>query len=149
MTCLAFLRNRLRPQRQAAATLIYLHVPKTAGQSLLNAAAWQYRPVHTYFVDATDPIGGIAAFRALPHTTRDGYRFIGGHTYYGMHRLLQRPAVYAARLRWNGSLMLSIYWSGCRNALTNPCCFWPKAPAGDSPSTCGATQRPLSFRCRR
>lgn len=79
--------------------LIFLHIPKTGGQTLTEILDQVYRPEKIYTIDYADPGRALDCFRNLPPEKRAGYSLIRGHTAFGLHKILARPARYITFLR--------------------------------------------------
>lgn len=87
-------------------TLIFLHIPKTAGISLRdillkNTRGPSFRIIH--------PIDDTARLAALPESERAAFELVEGHLYFGVHELLPRPARYLTMLRDPVERVLSYY----------------------------------------
>jgi len=81
-----------------APTVLFLHIPKTGGRTLLHLARRQYPP------DAIEEIYGdlaasLARFRALPRRRKHGLAFIAGHYPFGLHRQVPGNCTYLTLLR--------------------------------------------------
>jgi hypothetical protein len=104
-----------RPERAGAAkppphpgyTLVFLHVPKTAGLSLREVLLERNgdRPAFRIIT----PVRDSERLRALPHAEREALALVEGHLYYGIHELLPRPCVYVTMLRDPVERVLSYY----------------------------------------
>ena len=57
--------------------LIYEHIPKCAGTSLVSFLAAQHR--NPYLIDGRNPLESIERFDALPSNERAAIDFVGGH----------------------------------------------------------------------
>ncbi len=77
-------------------TLLFLHIPKTAGMSLTNLfrritddnERWElYDPAH------------VIALRDLPHSAKAQLRIVYGHFQFGLHEVLPQPTEYFTFLR--------------------------------------------------
>lgn len=92
----------------AETTLLFLHVPKTAGISISTALATKF-PEHGMFHirSATHELapkfsrhyGPEAEFRALPLAQRGNFRCVLGHFQYGLHDAIPGKAQYFTLLR--------------------------------------------------
>lgn len=80
-------------------TLIFVHIPRTAGTTLNYVMNRQYGPGQIYSIYTTDILGGMNAFRALPRTDRLRFKLIRGHVYYGLHPSVDGPSSYITFLR--------------------------------------------------
>lgn len=83
------------------ATVIFVHIPKTAGRTLEAVLARQYRPAETLGIYGYD--GGIQAavsqLESMGEEARRSLRLIKGHYRFGLHELLPQPARYLTMLR--------------------------------------------------
>jgi hypothetical protein len=88
-------------------TLVFLHIPKTAGMSVRAVLSERcdrrraFRCVH--------PGVGLEQLRRMPAARRDALELVEGHLPYGVHRLLRRPATYMTFLRNPVERLLSFY----------------------------------------
>ncbi|MEX2400241.1 MAG: sulfotransferase family 2 domain-containing protein [Rhodothermales bacterium] len=89
-------------------TLIFQHIPKAAGSTLLSILRRHFSPSETCFL--TGP-GGIreAEFERLPLKEREGFRLVMGHMYFGIHRHLPGPSTYITMLRHPVDRVISHY----------------------------------------
>src|SRR2546429_597861 len=78
--------------------LIFLHIPKAAGQTLLRVIRRQYDLGVTYATTGPGP-RVMRELEELPGPTRASIRFCYGHMPFGDHRFLSSPARYLACLR--------------------------------------------------
>jgi len=99
-------------------TLIFLHVPKTAGVSMSRTIIRQFAEDEVYHVRSRAheraPVfskahGTIDDFRRLPETERGRYRLILGHMHFGLHEHVPRPCAYVTVLRDPVERLLSHY----------------------------------------
>lgn len=81
--------------------LIFLHIPKTAGNSVFNVIRRQYPAGGRYELDMDwdRRQETIDAFATLAETEKRRIAFIGGHTFYGLHRSVPQPSVYMTFMR--------------------------------------------------
>lgn len=88
-------------------TLVFLHIPKTAGISLRDVilARMEGRPRFRIL----NPIDDARKLRALPAAQRAALGLVEGHLYYGIHEVLPRPCVYMTMLRDPVERVLSYY----------------------------------------
>ena len=97
-----FLRRRFRHRPRHDWTLLFLHVPKTAGSALRAALAQVYRPSEQLFLyegQGPAPSIHIEDFAGLPEAQRQRLRFIAGHFHYGLHADVPRPSRYLTIIR--------------------------------------------------
>jgi hypothetical protein len=74
-------------------TVIFLHIPKTAGTTLDQIIFRHYRHCNIY---ETGPVAqqGVIDFQNLTQTKREKYRLIKGHLSFGIHEYVSSPWVY-------------------------------------------------------
>jgi hypothetical protein len=97
-----------RPLHHDGRTLVFLHVPKTAGTTLGWIIRRQYPQSRTMDIQPDHMVDKYRKFLALPEPARRGLRCLTGHIPYGMHRWLPQGARYVTMLRhpvdWTVSL---------------------------------------------
>lgn len=89
-------------------SLVFLHIPKTAGTTLRDVIARQY-PEEAIFVIGEDANGDIARFKTVSEATSSDIRVLSGHMSFGLHRYLPPPVTYITVLRDPISRALSDY----------------------------------------
>lgn len=106
--------------------VIFLHIGKTAGTTLRQILRKQYPPGETLLIRSrplrADRAGErptrestIGYFASLPEAERARPSLILGHTIFGLHRHIPRPATYFTLLRDPVSLTISQYYYVARN----------------------------------
>ena len=112
---LRFVAHRLavarRPRHEW--TLIFLHIPKTAGTSLRQAIGSAYEPhERLYLYDNPSLEGSLSPkeFKQLPEETRARLRFVMGHIPFGLHRSIPRESRYVVVLRDPVERVVSHYY---------------------------------------
>jgi hypothetical protein len=77
-------------------TVIFLHIPKTAGTTLYRILEQNYakKDIYTFWQD-----GSIDTFKQLSVERKAQIRLLRGHAGYGMHAYLPGPRVYFTMLR--------------------------------------------------
>jgi hypothetical protein len=88
-------------------TLIFLHIPKTAGTTLNLILMRQFIGQPVYELYDPEP---IARFYALPQAERDRYACLIGHVRFGLHRLLSGESRYITMLRDPVERAVSAYY---------------------------------------
>lgn len=88
--------------------VIFLHIPKTAGTTLLRILDRQYPPevVHSFGADAHQ---SVVEYKALDEETRNKIRLLRGHMAYGLHEYLPNAAGYFTVLREPVARVISYY----------------------------------------
>ena len=79
-------------------TLIFVHVPKTAGQTVDLIMHRQFPAEEIYFVKK-DIQASYLAFQQMDPAHRARYRAIKGHIPYGVHEFIDGPYAYFTFLR--------------------------------------------------
>ena len=92
-------------------TLVFLHIPKTAGTTLHLIIERQYNPgnivtIHTSVENAQQ----ISRLQNLPSTQKQKIKVIKGHTFYGWHQLMPQPCIYFTLLRNPVERFISNYY---------------------------------------
>jgi Sulfotransferase family len=87
-------------------TVLFLHIPKTAGSTMYKVLERQYSRAETLRLESSK----IAQFKTLPAAQRGRYRLIEGHLYFGFHRHIPRASTYITFLRQPVERVLSFYY---------------------------------------
>ena len=93
-----------------AETLIFLHIPKTAGTTLHQIIDRHYSIERIYWVHATQVAESITAFKNLPEEQRGRYQLIKGHMGFGLHKFVPHPCRYFTLLRDPVKRIISHYY---------------------------------------
>jgi hypothetical protein len=80
-------------------TLIFLHVPKTGGQTLDKILRRIYGKEGVYHAHGNPPDAAIDGYRALPDKEKRSYRVISGHVALDMHEAVPDAWTYVALVR--------------------------------------------------
>jgi hypothetical protein len=88
--------------------VIFLHIPKTAGTTLLSILDRQYpaQSIHSFGGDAH---ASVAQFKALDEQSRAQIQLLRGHMAFGLHEYLPEPVVYFTILRDPVARVISYY----------------------------------------
>ena len=100
-------------------TLIFCHVPKTAGTTLNRIIESQYDPFRIHSIPGGQRIRAIEKFKALPEERRRKLQVLKGHIEYGLHEHLPQPATYMTMLREPVAQVVSSYFYGL-SSRTHP-----------------------------
>ena len=100
-------------------TLIFLHIPKTAGTTLNRIIESQYSPWAIYTIDPHRIRATPERLKRLPEARRRRLRVVRGHFFYGIHECLPQGATYITMLRDPVARVLSAYHFILRRPL-NP-----------------------------
>lgn len=104
----------MQPQKlsEKNGTVIFLHIPKTAGLTLYDIFDRIYGRAHIYtFVGGRQRLAqSLNTFKALPEAQRANFRLIRGHTPFGIHTLLSEPFTYVTFLRDPVKRVISHYY---------------------------------------
>ncbi len=85
-------------ERRFRESVLFLHIPKTAGTTLQAIIAQQY-PAGSVYTIGTDINDAIVRFRKLPQSERSRLRVLQGHMSFGLDTSMPPPATYVAVLR--------------------------------------------------
>ncbi|MEX1294868.1 MAG: hypothetical protein AB1Z67_01725 [Candidatus Limnocylindrales bacterium] len=103
-----FLAARTRVRRPDQPTMLFMHIPRTAGgavRAALHEAVPEASRRDVYAATELDE----AAFRALPEGERAGLWAVVGDFGFGLHEAIPGPARYGVMLRHPMSRILSLY----------------------------------------
>lgn len=95
--------------------LIFLHIPKAAGSTLLNIVRRQYNSSKIFSIDGRNPIESMKKFKQLPKHEREATPILMGHMYFGAHEFLPKPSTYITMLRDPIERIISFYYYVLRN----------------------------------
>jgi hypothetical protein len=87
--------QRVRP----GDTVIFLHIPKTAGSTLYEILDHSFRLDEILTFDGYNHSQEITEFIRAPETERGRYQLIKGHMFFGLHRHVPGRCVYFTMLR--------------------------------------------------
>lgn len=83
----------------SSSTLLFMHIPKTAGTALREAAVLNYRQSQVGYIYEHPPGLPLHALPKLPPEQRAHLRFVVGHFGYGVHRYIPRECRYFTVIR--------------------------------------------------
>jgi hypothetical protein len=88
--------------------LVFLHIPKTAGQTLHFVALRKFEPHETIHLNSLGkPIDD--EMEKIPRAAREQARLVWGNLPYGVHEHIPRPCEYVTILREPVSRVISVY----------------------------------------
>ncbi len=88
------LRKTHRP-----ATILFLHLPKTAGISLRSVFFQGYEDAQIFRIEPNDPVSSIRQLKSLSKRERRHLKLVTGHTLWGAHYFVEAPFLYVTMLR--------------------------------------------------
>ncbi len=80
-------------------TLIFLHIPKTAGTTFNRILEAEYSPLRIHTLSPQRIIADIERFKRLPDSRKRRLEVVKGHMHFGLHEYLPNPATYITFLR--------------------------------------------------
>ncbi|MCP4423323.1 MAG: sulfotransferase family 2 domain-containing protein [Chloroflexi bacterium] len=95
-------------------SILFLHLPKTAGTTLNNIIARQYQPEEIHYLGALTQ-KAIVQFKAMDAAERAKFRLLTGHMGYGLHDQMAPPTAYFTILREPIERIISFYYFVQRN----------------------------------
>lgn len=90
-------------------TLIFLHLPKTAGNTLQTVLTTQYPEDSIYWTTPGRAPHAIEDFAAADESERGKYRLIIGHMFYGIHEKIPHDSTYITVVREPVDRIISNY----------------------------------------
>ncbi len=90
-------------------TVIFLHIPKTAGTTLETVLARQYRSRETFYVNGAQDVRE-ERYRQLHESERARIRLIKGHMFFGIHAHVPNAYTYITVLRNPIDRVISHYY---------------------------------------
>jgi Galactose-3-O-sulfotransferase len=94
--------------RSSRPTLLFMHIPKTAGTAFREAVVANYRQSEVAYIYEHPP-GFPVYLEDLPVEQRTRFRFVAGHLVYGMHEWIPNDYLYFAIVRQPLNLVWSAY----------------------------------------
>lgn len=95
-------------------TLIFLHIPKTAGSTFHGILEKHYGLENTFSIDGLHPDKSISEFKEMPASKRCSVDLVKGHMLFGLHECIPRPCTYITFLRDPVERVVSYYYYVCR-----------------------------------
>lgn len=91
-------------------TVIFIHIPRAAGTSLLATLRRLYEPDSIFIVDNKTPHKSIEEFKRLPNVHKAKVEVIEGHWPVGLHEFISNPYTYITLLRDPVDRVISLYY---------------------------------------
>ncbi|MEZ5275627.1 MAG: sulfotransferase family 2 domain-containing protein [Opitutaceae bacterium] len=89
-------------------TVIFVHIPKTAGNTLRAVLTRNCGPARFYYREGGD-LGRLEAFKRDYATAISRFGVVGGHVYFGFHEVMTNPFRYLTMVREPVSRVVSQY----------------------------------------
>ena len=102
----------------AQTTVVFLHIPKTAGTSFNYALKWEYWSRPSYWVQPLD--FGADEFKNLPESERANLSLVHGHMQFGLHAYLPQRSTYVTFLRRPVERIRSYWKYAQREGMAHP-----------------------------
>lgn len=103
-------------------SVIFLHLPKTAGTTVNRLIEWEYPLTRMYSIDPVFSEWSVAHLRKLPPERLKKIRMFKGHMTFGLHEVFPQTATYITVLRDPVDRMISAYYF-MRNYKLHPL-YW-------------------------
>ncbi|MBA3961142.1 MAG: sulfotransferase family 2 domain-containing protein [Chthoniobacterales bacterium] len=97
-------------EQKPGESVIFLHVPKTAGTTLNRLIEWEYPVLQMYSVDPVLFKWSSKHLHGLSKKRLEGIRMFKGHMLFGLHIILPQSATYITVLREPVDRVLSAYY---------------------------------------
>ncbi len=91
-------------------TVIFMHIPKTGGDTLNQILERQYQPEHIYSMLYEPSTIKADIFRRMSADRREEIRLLRGHMSFGIHQYLAGPFTYFTLLRQPIERVISLYY---------------------------------------
>lgn len=89
--------------------LLFVHIPKTAGQTVEAALRWRFRHTPGAVLHHRALLKPLEEVESIPLEAREKARVIGGPFYYGLHRYIPQRCQYVTILREPVARVVSLY----------------------------------------
>jgi len=99
-------------------TVVFLHIPKTAGTSFNYALKWEYLSRPSYWMQPLD--FDAIEFKKLPESERAKLSLVHGHMHFGLHEYLPQRSTYVTLLRKPVERIVSYWKYSQREAAAHP-----------------------------
>ncbi len=90
--------------------VIFLHIPKTAGTTLIKVLRNQYGRSSIFSIYSQPTSDDAERFVSLPQQVRDRYRLLQGHWPFGMHKFFSGECRYISAMRDPVDRLVSEYY---------------------------------------
>jgi hypothetical protein len=96
-------------------SVIFLHIPKTAGSTLNGIIDHQFKRTATFTRHPHFSQEFNDEFKKLSEAQRERIRLVKGHMFFGLHEFLPQPAAYITMLRDPVDRIISYYYHTVRH----------------------------------
>lgn len=101
-------------KQESKTAVIFIHIPKTAGTTLIEILERHYLPQHRYHLESVVQ-KAIAEFQTFSEERRRNIHLFYGHMAYGLHDYFPQGATYFTILRHPVERVISFYYFVRRN----------------------------------
>jgi len=107
---LLFVNRHYRKNLYNKGTVIFLHIPKTAGSALQSIIQSHYRARETHRLDSKRTLEAMADFKAMDDEEKKELKVVCGHMWFGLHEAIPGPSTYITLLRDPVDRVISHYY---------------------------------------